>query len=126
MSSSSPEMPLQPIRFWQHWRAVDQIYHDYPPGADVLVDQIRSSDFLTQCLVRSPLAPHNAASEQGWAVRGEHGEMAAILSVRRGARQGIRVLHVDEINVHTHFRGADSRNAYWPLQKSWRERSGAR
>jgi hypothetical protein len=30
MSISSPEMPVQPIRFWQHWREVDQIYHDYP------------------------------------------------------------------------------------------------
>jgi ribosomal protein S18 acetylase RimI-like enzyme len=105
MSSSSPEMPVQPIRFWQHWRAVDQIYHDYPLGADVLVDLIRSSNFLTQCLVRSLLAPLYFASEQGWAVRGEHGEMAAIMYLRRGARQGIRVLHVNEINVNTHFRG---------------------
>jgi len=105
MSSSSPELPVQPIRFWQHWRAVDQISHDYPPGTDVLVDQIRSSGFLAQWVVRSLLAPLYFASEQGWAVRGEHGEMAAIMYVRRGARQGVRMLHIDEINVHAHFRG---------------------
>jgi hypothetical protein len=41
MPSCSPDMAMQPIRFWQHWRAVDQIAHDYPAGADALVDQIR-------------------------------------------------------------------------------------
>ena len=105
MPSSSPEMAVQPIRFWRDWRAVDQISHDYPPGADVLVDQIRSSSFLTQYLVRSLLAPLYFASEQGWAVRSEHGEMAAIMYLRRGACQGLRVLHIDELNVKAHWRG---------------------
>ena len=106
MPSFSQEMAVQPIRFWQHWRAVDQISHGYPPGADALVDQIRSSGFLTQYLVHSLLAPFYFASEQGWAIRSEQGEMAAIMYLRRGARQGIRVLHIDELNVNVHFRGS--------------------
>jgi ribosomal protein S18 acetylase RimI-like enzyme len=105
MPSSSPEMSMQPIRFWQHWRAVDRISHDYPPGADILVDQIRSSGFITQFLVHSLLAPLYFASEQGWAIRSEQGEMAAIMYLRRGASQGIRVLHIDELNVNVGFRG---------------------
>jgi ribosomal protein S18 acetylase RimI-like enzyme len=96
---------VRPIRFWQHWRAVNQIYQDYPPGADVLVDQIRSSGFLTRCVARFLLAPLYFAREQGWAVRGAHGELAAIMYLRRGARKGIRVVHVDELNVHAQFRG---------------------
>lgn len=56
-------------------------------------------------MVRSLLAPLYFASEQGWVVRSEHGEMAAIMYLRRGARQGIRVLHIDELNVNAHFRG---------------------
>src|SRR5215831_10448986 len=105
MTSSSPALSVRPIRFWQHWRAVNQIYQDYPPGADVLVDQIRSSGFLTRYMVRFLLAPLYFAREQGWTVRGAHGELAAIMYLRRGARKGIRVVHVDELNVHAHFRG---------------------
>src|SRR5258708_30384447 len=103
MSFSPSDMPVRPIRFWQHWRAVGQISRDYPPGADVLVDHIRASGFLTRFLVQSVLSPLYFAGEQGWAVRSEGGEMAAIIYLRRGARQGIRVLHVDNISVNARF-----------------------
>ena len=104
MSSSVLDSSVRPIRFWQHWRAVGQIYRDYPPGADALLDQTRESALFIRLCLRFFLLPLYFAGEQGWVVLGEHGEMAAIMYLRRGTRQGIRVLHIDDINVNAHFR----------------------
>jgi GNAT superfamily N-acetyltransferase len=104
MSNSTPAMPLTPIRFWQHWPAVEQITRDYPPGADVLVDRIRSSGPLARFAVVRLLAPLYFARQQGWAVRGPHGEIAAVMYLYRDARQGVRVLHIDNITVNGRFR----------------------
>jgi ribosomal protein S18 acetylase RimI-like enzyme len=104
MPSPSPNLPVLLIRFWQHWRAVSQIYRAYPPGADAIVDHIRSMSFLTRFWYRFLLGPLYFASEQGWMVRGEHGDMAAIMYLRRGAHRGIHVLHIDDISVNADYR----------------------
>ena len=80
------------------WRA-------YPPGTDALVDQMRSSGVLTRFALRHLLIPLYFAREQGWVIRGERGEMAAIMYLRREQRNGIRVLHIDDINVDARYRG---------------------
>jgi GNAT superfamily N-acetyltransferase len=77
----------------------------YPPGIDALVDRIRSAGVLTRFALQHLLLPLYFAREQGWAVAGERGEMAAIMYLRRQERQGIRVLHIDDINVDVRSRG---------------------
>ena len=104
MPAPSADLPVLPIRFWQHWRAVGQMFRDYPPGVDAMVDRIRSMGFLTRFWYRFLFGPLYFASEQGWMVRGAHGALAAIMYLRRGARQGIHVLHIDEISVNADYR----------------------
>jgi GNAT superfamily N-acetyltransferase len=104
-SASSAAVRVQPIRFWQHGRAVRQMLRAYPPGTDALVDQIRSdSSALTRFVLQRLLLPLYFAREQGWTVRGEQHQMAAVMYLRRNTRQGIRVLHVDDINVDAAYR----------------------
>jgi ribosomal protein S18 acetylase RimI-like enzyme len=98
------DMRVQRIRIWQHGRAVRQMLRAYPPGTDALVDQLRSAGFLARFVLQRVVVPLYFAREQGWTARGEHGEMAAILYVRRGARQGIRVMHIDDISVDARYR----------------------
>jgi GNAT superfamily N-acetyltransferase len=103
-SSSGAAIPVRPIRFWQHGRAVRQMLRAYPPGTDALVDQIRSASPLARFAFERVLAPLYFAREQGWAVRGERQPLAAIMYLRRDARHGIRVLHIDDINVDADYR----------------------
>jgi GNAT superfamily N-acetyltransferase len=96
--------PIEPIRFWQHRRAVASTFAAYQPGTDALVDQIRSASGPKRLAFQYVLAPLYFAVEQGWTIRGEHGEMAAIMYLRRGSRQGLRVMHVDDISVGAQYR----------------------
>jgi GNAT superfamily N-acetyltransferase len=96
--------PIRPIRFWQHGRAVASTFAAYLPGADTLVDEIRSASLLKRVTFQYLLAPLYFAVEQGWAIRGEHGQMAAVMYLRRGSRQGLRVMHIDDISVGVHYR----------------------
>ena len=111
MSSPTPHLvdltdqPLRPIRFWQHWRAVATTFRAYPPGTDAFVDQIRSAGFLKRYAFQYLFAPLYFATEQGWTIRDKHGELAAIMYLRRGARQGLRVMHIDDISVGANYRG---------------------
>jgi GNAT superfamily N-acetyltransferase len=102
--ASTEHLPLRRIRFWQHGRAVSQMVRAYPPGVDALVDRIHSLGFFTRFLVQRLLVPLYFAREQGWVITGERGEMAAIMYLRREQRQGIRVMHVDDINVDARYR----------------------
>jgi ribosomal protein S18 acetylase RimI-like enzyme len=96
--------PIRPIRFWQNWRAVANTFRAYQPGTDALVDQIRSAGFLKRCVYQYLFAPLYFATEQGWTIREKHGELAAIMYLRRGARQGLRVMHIDDISVGANYR----------------------
>jgi GNAT superfamily N-acetyltransferase len=96
--------PIQPIRFWQHRRAVASTLAAYLPGTDTLVDQIRSASLPKRVAFQYLLAPLYFAVEQGWTIRGKHGEMAAIMYLRRGDRQGLRVMHIDDISVGALYR----------------------
>jgi GNAT superfamily N-acetyltransferase len=98
-------MPVRRIRFWQHGRAVRQMARAYPLGVDALVDRIHGASFLTRFALQHLLLPLYFSREQGWAVRGERGEMAAIMYLRRQQRRGVRVLHIDDLNVDVHYRG---------------------
>jgi GNAT superfamily N-acetyltransferase len=102
--ASTENLPLRRIRFWQHGRAVSQMVRAYPPGVDALVDRIHSMGFFTRFLVQRLLVPLYFAREQGWVIAGERSEMAAIMYLRREQRQGIRVMHVDDINVDARYR----------------------
>jgi GNAT superfamily N-acetyltransferase len=102
--ASTEHLPLRRIRFWQHGRAVSQMVRAYPPGVDALVDRIHAMGFLTRFLVQRLLVPLYFAREQGWVIAGERSEMAAIMYLRREQRQGIRVMHVDDINVDARYR----------------------
>lgn len=104
MRSPSTAEPRR-IHFWQHGSAVRQMWRAYPPGTDALVDQMRSSGPLTRFALRHVLVPLYFAREQGWVIRGAHGEMAAMMYLRREQRNGIRVLHIDDINVDARYRG---------------------
>ena len=104
LSSSTGGDALRHIRFGQHWRAVRRMLVAYPPGTDALVDQIRTSGFLTRFVALHLLLPLYFAREQGWYVRGPQGEMAAMVYLRRHVRQGIRVMHIDDINVDADYR----------------------
>lgn len=96
--------PIRPIRLWQHWRAVSSTLQAYLPGTDMVVDQIRSTSLAISIVVQYLLAPLYFAGEQGWTIRGRHAEMAAIMYLRRGSRQGIRVMHIDDISVGLDYR----------------------
>jgi GNAT superfamily N-acetyltransferase len=98
------DLPLQRIRFWQHARAVQHMLRAYPPGADALVDRIHAMPFLGRLVVQRLIFPLYFAREEGWAVRGQRGELAAIMYLRRQERQGIRVMHVDEVHVDARYR----------------------
>jgi ribosomal protein S18 acetylase RimI-like enzyme len=98
------EAPLRRVRLWQHNRAVRQMLQAYPPGTDAAVDQLRKAGFLTGWLVRRILLPLYFAREQGWVIRDERGGMAAMMYLRRDQRRGVRVLHVDDINVEARYR----------------------
>ena len=102
--ASTENLPLRRIHFWQHRRAVSQMLRAYPPGVDTLVDRIHSMGFLTRFVVQRLLVPLYFAREQGWVIAGERGEMAAIMYLRREQRQGVRVMHVDDINVDARYR----------------------
>jgi ribosomal protein S18 acetylase RimI-like enzyme len=95
---------MQRIHFWQHGHAVGQMLRAYPPGVDALVDRIRAKGPFAGVALRQVLLPLYFAREQGWVIPGEHGEMAAIMYLRRQQRQGIRVMHVDDINVDERYR----------------------
>jgi GNAT superfamily N-acetyltransferase len=103
-SSSVGDLPVRRIRFWQHRLAVSQMLRAYPPGTDAAVDHIRAAGFLTRFAVQQLLLPLYFAREQGWSIRGTRGAMAAIIYVRRNERQGIRVLHIDDISVDARYR----------------------
>jgi GNAT superfamily N-acetyltransferase len=102
--TSAEDLPVRRIRFWEHARAVRQMVRAYPPGVDALIDRIHSMGFLRRFLVQRLLIPLYFAREQGWAARGKHGELAAIMYLRRQERQGIRVMHIDDINVDARYR----------------------
>jgi GNAT superfamily N-acetyltransferase len=98
------EQPVRRIRLWQHGRAVRQMIRAYPPGVDALVDRLRSGGPLRRFALQRLLLPLYFAREEGWAVPGERGEMAAIMYLRRQQIQGIWVLHIDDINVDARYR----------------------
>ncbi len=103
-TASSATLAMRRIRFWQHGRAVRQMVRAYPPGTDALIDQIRSAGFVKRFLAQRVVLPLYFAREQGWAIRGERGAMAAIMYLRRNTRAGIPVMHVDDINVDARYR----------------------
>jgi GNAT superfamily N-acetyltransferase len=96
--------PLQRIRLRQQRRAVRQMLHAYPPGTDALVDQMRSAPALWRFLQLQVLVPLYFAAEEGWYIPSPGGEMAAIIYLRREQKQGIRVMHIDDINVDARYR----------------------
>jgi GNAT superfamily N-acetyltransferase len=98
------DLPVRRIRFWEHGCAVRQMVRAYPPGVDALVDRIHSMGFLRRFLLQRIAVPLYFAREQGWGVRGANGELAAIMYLRRQERQGIRVMHIDDISVDARFR----------------------
>lgn len=97
------DLPFRRIRGWQHWRAVGQILRDYPPGADAIVDHIRTANASLRFTLRHLVGPLYFAREQGWMARGPRGEIAAMMYLRRQDRLGVRVMHVDDINVHADY-----------------------
>lgn len=105
MVTTATTATIRRIRFWQHGHAVREILRAYAPGTDTIVDQMRSSGPLKRLAIQHVLVPLYFAREQGWTVRSERGEMAAILYLRRDQRAGVRVMHVDEISVSPRFRG---------------------
>lgn len=106
MATIATTTTVQRIHFWQHGRAVREILRAYAPGTDTIVDQMRSAAPLKRFVLQYMYAPLYFAREQGWTVRGKHGEIAAILYLRREQRAGVRVMHVDEISVSPRFRRA--------------------
>jgi GNAT superfamily N-acetyltransferase len=82
-----------------------QMLRAYPPGTDAMVDQMRAAGPLARFLTLRILGPLYFAREQGWVIRGERGVMAAMMYLRREAKHGIRVLHIDDINVDAAYRG---------------------
>jgi ribosomal protein S18 acetylase RimI-like enzyme len=105
IASSAPatDLPIRRIRLWQHWRAVGQMERAYPPGADTVVDELRSAHPVVHFAFRHLAGPLYFAREQGWMVRGLRGEMAAIMHLRPQERDGVRVVHVDDINVSARY-----------------------
>src|SRR5258708_21630810 len=104
MRASVTALAPRRIHLRQARGAVGKILRAYPPGTDAFVDQIRAAGFLTRFAFLHVLAPLYFAREQGWTICCEDGEMAAIMYLRRDARQGIRILHIDDINVDAHYR----------------------
>src|SRR5215831_6567041 len=98
------EAPLRRIHLWQHSRAVRQMERAYSPGTDAVVDQIRAAGFFTRLVLLRIVLPLYFAREQGWMIAGERGGMAATIYLRRNKRRGVRVLHVDDINVDARYR----------------------
>jgi GNAT superfamily N-acetyltransferase len=98
-ATSAGNLPVRRIRFWQHGRAVRQMVRAYPPGVDTVVDHIRAQGFLVRFALQRLLIPLYFTRDQGWVIPGVRGEMAAIMYLRRQRRQGIRVMHIDDINV---------------------------
>jgi ribosomal protein S18 acetylase RimI-like enzyme len=103
-SSWAQEAPLRRIHLWQHGRAVRQMERAYSPGTDAVVDQIRAAGFFTRLVLLRIVLPLYFAREQGWMIAGERGGMAATIYLRRNQRRGVRVLHVDDINVDARYR----------------------
>ena len=102
-SALATDLPIRRIRPWQHWRAVGQILRDYPPGADAIVDDLRAGNVVARLTFRHLVAPLYFAREQGWMLRGSRNEVAAIMYLRRQDRDGVRVMHVDDINVSARY-----------------------
>jgi ribosomal protein S18 acetylase RimI-like enzyme len=96
--------PLRRIHLWQHGRALRQMERAYSPGTDALVDQIRVAGFFTRLVLLRIVLPLYFAREQGWMIPDKRGAMAAIIYLRRNQRRGVRVLHVDDINVDARYR----------------------
>lgn len=103
-SAWAQEAPLRRIHLWQHSHAVRQMLRAYPPGTDAAVDQIRAAGFFTRLLLWRIALPLYFAREQGWMIPDTRGAMAAIIYLRRNQRRGVRVLHVDDINVDARYR----------------------
>ena len=104
MTPDLTHSPIQPLRFWEHWAATQQAFRDYAPGTDVVFDRLRSASPPVRVAVRFLLGPLYLARGQGWTIRDEHGDRAALLYLRRHDRQGVRVLHVDNIEVDARYR----------------------
>lgn len=102
--ASAGDPPIRHIHFWQHGQAVRQMMRAYPRGVDPLVDRILSQGPLARFALQQLLLPLYFAREQGWVIPGERGEMAAIMYLRRQQRRGIRVMHIDDINVDARSR----------------------
>lgn len=97
--ATAPNAPIERIRGLGHWRAVRSMLRDYSPGTDTLMDQFRTMGFPLGPVARQVAGPIYFALEQGWMVRGPRGELAAVIYLRRQERDGVRVLHIDDINV---------------------------
>jgi ribosomal protein S18 acetylase RimI-like enzyme len=104
MSTTTVDLRLRPIRGLGHWRAVRQMLSDYPPGTDDLMDMMRGMRFPLGPVARNVAAPLYFARERGWVLRGARGETAAIIYLRAEARDGVGVVHVDDINVNARYR----------------------
>lgn len=96
---------IERIHLWQTGRAMRHVLRAYPPGTDAMIDGIRASGFLKRFMFLRIYMPFYFAREQGWMIRGERGGMAAMMYLRHDNREGIRVLHVDEISVDASYRG---------------------
>jgi GNAT superfamily N-acetyltransferase len=60
--------------------------------------------FLRRFFLQRIAIPLYFVREQGWATHDACGELAAIMYLRRQERQGIRIMHIDDINVDTRYR----------------------
>lgn len=99
-----PTLPIRRISRWEHWRAVGVSWRNYPPGTDVLFDSMRAGGLLKRLFIRNIALPLYFARDEGWAIRGPRGAMAAIIYLRRKTTAGVRVLHIDDVVVDAGFR----------------------
>lgn len=101
---AAKSLPIRRIRLWQHWRAVGVSWRNYPPGTDVLLDSMRAVGPFRRLTLRYVTLPLYFAREEGWAVRGPRGVMAAVIYLRRRDTAGVHVLHIDDVVVDARFR----------------------
>ena len=97
--------PIEPIRFFGNWDSARHMYRNYPLGVDAVFDRFQRADALGRIYNQTVYLPlYFGFTGQGWTIRDSQGEMAAILYLRRHDKRGVRILHVDDIEVAEAYR----------------------